>query len=414
MTRSTRRPLALLTSASLAGALALGVPSTAEAAVRPIFAGSAYGSTASVGSLATSGRTSAVSLCTAAVPSVKTATAAAVLVPGVVRVGAVTTRVASSKSTSGVASTTTTSTGSISMLSSLITASAVTTTAKSKRNINGTYTLSGSSLLEGLRIAGRAVDTTPGKNTDITIKGVATVRLNAQSTSTADGAQAQNVTALRVTLLPNNTLKLPAGTIVVGSASASLARPVNFQAYGSAYGTQVNVGSTVTSGPTAAVGLPCGGSNGATRTNNTAAVNLGPVLKVGATQTTAKSTDTATNTVSTTTATTGAVNLLGGIVTLDAVTAKASTTRKGATVTSSTSGTQVVGLKIRGVSRTVSSAENSSVDIAGVGTLHLRRAVRTSTGVTVYAAQLTLSTAQLGLAAGTTLNVGVAQAGVYA
>jgi hypothetical protein len=332
----------------------------------------------------------------------------------VVRVGAVTTKVQSSRSTSGIASTTTTSTGKISILSSLITASAVTTTAKSRKNTNGTYTLTGSSVLEGLRVADRAVDATPGKNTEILVQGVATIRLNVQSTSTADGSHAQHVTALRVTLLPNNTLKLPVGTIVVGSASASLAAPVHHRAYGSAYGTQLTVANTVTSGPTAAVSIPCGGSDGSTKTNNTASVNLGPALRVGATQTTAKSTDTSTSTASTTTATSGAVNLLGGIVTLDAVTAKASTTRKGATLTSSTSGTQVVGLKIRGVSRTVSTAENSSVNITGVGTLHLRRAVRTSTGVTVYAVQLVVNTAQLGLAAGTTLNVGVAQAGVYA
>jgi len=416
VTSTTRRTLAILTSTALASTLTLALPDLAEAATHTSFGGSVYGSTVKVGTLASSGKTSYVPMCTSKSDYTRAANAAGLNLPGIASVGAVQTRVRSSRTSTGISSTSTTSTGATSLLGSVVSAKAITTTARSHKSTKGVYSVSGSSVFVGLRVGGRSVTATPSKNTDITVPGIATVRLNAQSTSTKYGAHRQNVTALKVTLLSGNKLGLPVGTIVVGSASATLAPPVHHRAYGYGYGSRLTVGkgSTLSSGATSAVHIPCGGSNGVTLSNNTAAVNLASALRAGATKTTAKSTDTATSTVASTSATTAGANLLGGVVTMDAVTAKASTTRKGSALTRSTTGTSVVGLKVNGRSVRVSTAENTKVDILGVGTLTLRKAVRSTNGVTVYAAQLVLGSARGGLAAGTVLNVGVAQAGVVA
>ena len=55
---------------------------------------------------------------------------------------------------------------------------------------------------------------------------------------------------------------------------------------------------------------------------------------------------------------------------------------------------------------------NTRINIAGVGTLYLRRSIWNSSGVQVYALQLVLSTAQGGLPAGAVVTAGVAHSGV--
>ena len=136
------------------------------------------------------------------------------------------------------------------------------------------------------------------------------------------------------------------------------------------------------------------------------------VLTGGVASTTAKSTDSATATNATTSATIADVNLLGGVVTADAVTAKASTTRKGTSLYRSSAGTSIANLEINGNPVTITIKPNTRINIAGVGTLYLRRSIWNSTGFEVYALQLVLSTAQGGLPAGAVVTAGYAQSGV--
>ena len=358
--------------------------------------------------------TSYVTLCTTKSGVVRTSNTAAETLPGVGSIGAATTRVSSRKSGSTVSTTTTAKTATTSLLGGLVQADAITSTAKVSHSSKG-YTRTGSSVFTNLTINGLPVSAKPAKNTTITIPGIATVLLNSQGSSTSSGSHALRVTALRVNLLDGSPLLLPAGRVVVATAAANLHSPTHRRPYGSAYGTKVDLLGVVKSGATAAVYLPCGGSSGVLRKNNVASASLGTALRVGAVKSAAKSTDSAKATVATTNNQVAGVRLLDDKITIDAVTTRASTTRKGSKVTSrSSAGTRVVGLKILGVSRSVSTKENTKISIAGIGTLYLHRAVRTSTGLHVYGVQLTLSTNQSGLLAGSTITVGSAQAGVAA
>lgn len=408
----TRRALLAAGSAAVTAALAVTVPAPALAAAPIAFGGSAYGSTARVGSTANSGKTSYVTLCTTRTGKTGTNRTAAVTLPGVGVVGAATTTVSSRKSTHSVYSSTTTRTAGTSLLSGLIQASVLTSTARVTRTSKG-YATTGSTVVTGLRVAGVPVSTRPRANSTITLPGIATVRLNSQSGTTSGGVHSKNVVAMRVTLLEGNPLDLPVGTIVVGSANANLHTPTHRRPYGSAYGSYVNLAGVVKSGQTASVVLPCGGTS-KTRTNTVASVHLGSALDVGAVHSSGVSSDTRKRTVARTTTRVAGANLLGDVVHVDAVTAKATTTRTGSTLTRSSAGTSIVGLRINGVRRSVSSAENQQIGIAGVGTLYLRRAVRSGTSLQVYAVQLKLNTAVSGLDAGTTLTLGSAKAGVSA
>ncbi|GAA1853595.1 choice-of-anchor P family protein [Microlunatus capsulatus] len=412
MSSLSTRGLGAAATVALTAAAVLGLPTSAPAATTTASAagGSAYGSTVKVGNLVDSGRTSYVPLCTTRVGSAANNTARVDL--GLLgHIGAATTKVVSTDARGTRAATATSTTAGTSLLGGLVSVSSITSTAGVSKDARG-YHSTGSSVLVGLRVAGRSVTAKPAPGTSITIPGVATVLLNQQSARTSAGAHNQGVTALRVTLLPGNTLGLPTGTVVVGAANASLAAPTRHRPYGSAFGTEANVAGLVGSGRTASSVLPCGGSGGVTRTNKVASVTAPGLVRVGAVTSSAKSTDTASATTATTAAKVAGISLLGGVVEVDAVTAQANAKRTATGVARTSTGTQVVGLKINGRARTVSTKENTTIDIAGVGTLTLHKTARTATSITVDALQLRLTTARAGLPVGAVVTLGHAGAGV--
>ncbi|SDS37695.1 hypothetical protein SAMN04488543_1615 [Friedmanniella luteola] len=406
-------PRRLGAAALAAAAVTLTTALPAQAATFNAFGGSAYASTAKVGTLVNSDKTSYVPLCTLKAPTSATDNTAKLSLGLVGSVGAATTKVSSAKTTSTKTSLTTTKVATTSLLTGLVQARAITSTATVKRTSTG-YTRSGASVFSGLKIGGRTITATPKPNTKVELPGVATVLLNAQSSSYSSGGHNAATTALKVTLLPGNRLGLPVGTVVVGVSNASLHTTTHARPYGTAFGTQLDAAGIVGSGRTAAVHLPCGGTSGKSRTNGVASVHVPGLLEVGAVKSTGRSTDTSTSTVAATTAALARVDLLNGVVTLDSVDVTATATRKGKAVVTSSSGTEVAGLKINGRAVSVSGKENTKINIAGVGTLHLRRVVKSAISTTVYGAQLVLSTDKAGLKKGTTLTVGYAKAGVSA
>lgn len=405
-------PRRLGAAALAAAAVTITTALPAQAATFNAFGGSAYASTAKVGTLVNSGKTSYVPMCTLKAPTAATNNTAKLNLGRVGSVGAATTRVSSAKTSSTKTSLTTTKVAPTSLLTGLIQVRAITSTASVKRTSNG-YTKSGASVFTDLKIGTKTITARPKPNTKVELPGVATVVLNARSTSYSYGGHNAGTTAMKVTLLQGNILDLPVGTIVIGVSKASLHTTTHARPYGSAFGTQLDVAGIVGSGKTAAVYLPCGGTSGKTRTNAVASANARG-LKVGAVKSTSKSTDTATATVAATTASLAKVNLLNGVVTLGTVNVAATATRKGTTVALSSAGTKVAGLRINGKAVSVSAKENTKINIVGVGTLHLRRVTKTTVSTTVFGAQLVLSTDQAGLKKGTTLTVGYAKAGVSA
>lgn len=403
----TSRVLSALCAGTAAG-LSLALPAGAATPTYVPGSGSAYGSYAAVGSVQ-SGTTSPVSLCTTKGPDERSNSTGAVNLAGIGTIGAVTTRTSTNVLLGTRSTVSSTSTAGVNLLGGLVQASAITTRATVSRTATGTTTTKGETTFAGLRVGGVAVSATPKANTTLTIADVATVQLNTQV-----GADSQSftVTGLRVNLLSGNRLRLATGTVIVGRSVASTGAPVHHLPYGNAYATQVDVAGKVTSGRTAAVGLPCGGSYGKTLTNRLAAVSVPRVLTTGAGTSTAASTDSATSTSATTSNTIASVRLLDGLVTLKGVTTRANAVRTATGVTTSSTGTSVTGLQVRGTSVTVGTGENAKVSLAGIGTLTVRGTTRTSTGITVHAAELTLDTAVAGLSKGTVLTVGSSAAGV--
>ena len=407
-----RRSCAALTSLALAGSVALLVPASAEAATTVrAYGGTAYGSTAKFGTSVNSGRTANTPLCTTKAPVANTNDTAEVNLEGLGTIGATTTKVESKRSGSTQSSTATTTVAGVELLGSQVTADAITVVAKSIFR-NGAYERQGSTTFVGLRVAGVLVpDQTPAANTELNIPLVGRVILNQQSTSDAFRNHVQTVTGLRVIVTADVPL-IGAGQAQIGYAEATLHSPTLARAYGNAYATKVQAGDLLSSGPTAIVYLPCGGTAGATRTSNIAGIELPPVLGIGAAQTAGKSVENGTSTNATTTARIADLDLLDGVVTADAIFAKASVTRTGSKLTRSSAGTTIADLRINGTSVPVPTGTNRQVPVPGVGTLFVNRAISTSTGLQVYALQLQLTTGSGPLASGTVINIGAANAGV--
>ena len=408
-----RRGLAAISSLAIAGTIAIALPTTADAAASRAYGGSAYGSSGKLGNVINLGRTANQPFCTTASNVSRSNNTGAVTLAGLGTIGAQVTKTQSVKSGTTQSSITTSKTAGVNLLSGAVVFTAIEAKATVTLNASG-YTQSGKTTFVGLKIGGIMVpDVTPSPNTEIPLLGFGKVILNQQGTLNQFGLHSQGVNGLRLIISnPANPAGLPTGEIVISYALASLHSPAFRRAYGVAYATKIQVGDVIQSGASAAVNLPCGGSSGVTRTNNLAGVNLPGILTVGAGTTTAKSTDSAASTNARTTATLGAVNLLSGVVTADAIKAVSSTTKQGSTYTRSSAGTSIVDLRINGNPVTINLGPNTTIPIAGVGNLYVRRSTWSSTGLDVIALQLVLGSPQGSLPAGAVLTVGYAQSGV--
>lgn len=405
----------LVAGAALAVVSTVAITSNAAAAPSTQFAfgSAAYGSTAKLGTLVQSDATSALSMCTTK-QATRGNNAAATGLGAAGKIGAVTTSTQGSNKSGTAQTVTTTKTGAINLLGGLISADAITSQAIVKHTSSGYQTI-GTTKVADLKIAGVKIAVSPKPNSKITLPaGLGEVILNRQKTYNSMGKYQLIVDALMINLNKSSLLGLPTGRIVVGHSNSLLHSPVHTRPYGNAFGTKVSlVGGVVKSGATAALTLPCAGTTSHTLKNNTAAVSVPGVVKVGAVGTTGVTADSSSATSAKTTATTGAVSLFDGAVKLDAIKASASAVQKpGSKISLSSSGTKVLGLTINGKPVTVSAKENTKINVAGLGTLWLNKTTRSSTGIAVYGLQLELLKATNGLKAGAVVSVGYARAGV--
>ena len=396
-------------------ALVAFAPAASASTTYNTFGGQAYGSVVAVGGTATSGHTAYGTLCTTSLGVTHTKTTGSVNAGALGTIGAVTTKVYSTHSGATVKSVATSQTAGATMLGGTLGLGLITTTAVMART-GSTYTGTTSTHIGGLTIAGVPVpvDATALDQSFSVVPGV-TLLINHQSSYTKYGAKVISVTGVRLTITSANLLGLGTGSVVIGVAVASLHLPTHHLPYGSASGTTIQLGSTLKSGPTSPVYLPCGGSSGATRSNTAATLSVPSALSVGAVDTHAKSTDSATETAARTWSTIDSAVVLGGVVRVSGITAQAKAVRKNhGPVFRTSAGTTIGKLKVNGHYLPVKVPENTKIAIPGVGTLYLYRVLKTSTGLHVIALELVLSQAMDGLAKGTAIIVGSARAGVYA
>jgi hypothetical protein len=261
----------------------------------------------------------------------------------------------------------------------------------------------------GLRIDGRTVTAT-ARNARVTLAGVGEVVLNQQGRRVTDGEARLAITLIRVLVREPNTLGLPVGADVeLVRATSTLALGTTRAALrGAAHGAVV-AGGPVASGPHALVNLPCGGTDGRTRTGTVSSITVAGILSTGAVVSTAEGVADADRPLAVTTSTVGSVDLLDGLVRADEVRARASL--EGGRVSDAGSG--FLGLQVAGRAITGDVAPNTRIHLEGLGTLWLRRVTGRDDFIHVRMLELVLEPGnRLGWTAGTTLRVGVAQVGL--
>lgn len=169
-----------------------------------------------------------------------------------------------------------------------------------------------------------------------------------------------------------HALGLAAAVVLAGSVLAqappAFAKALETGYQGSAYGTEVNLNSTVESGRSAYVVLGCVAQAGVTHTNTVASVS-GPEITTGTIDTSAASQATSTGVASASTSTVQGANLLGGLVIATTVASASTTSRDNSTGAYgvSSAGTQFVGLDVAGVPVSGTPPPNTKMTLPGVG-----------------------------------------------
>lgn len=164
-----------------------------------------------------------------------------------------------------------------------------------------------------------------------------------------------------------------AGTLGAGGPALAVIRPgpaaQEYGFAGSAFGTKVDVASTVESGRSALSTLGCTDQTGVTHTNSVASVGVPGVLTTGTVTTSAASEQTSSGPASASSATTEGASLLGGVVSATAIQSVSTTTRNQSTHKFSTSaaGTQFLDLSVLGTPISGTPAPNTKIALPGIG-----------------------------------------------
>ncbi len=166
-------------------------------------------------------------------------------------------------------------------------------------------------------------------------------------------------------------LSLLAVAICAGITSTTNAAETDFLFSANAYGTKVNVGNLVKSGPTATsgIGAGCGTTRAPTHSENTVlSVNLAPTLTTGVIFTTADGVVLQNGTQrATATAETYGANVLAGLISADLVKAVSTITHDAGGFHTSAAGTEFVNLVVAGNLLGANTAPNTRIELAGLG-----------------------------------------------
>jgi hypothetical protein len=259
-------------------------------------------------------------------------------------------------------------------LDGLITADAVLsvakTTATHRRISNSTI---GSKFID-LQVDGTPVEANVARNTRMTLPGIGYVVLNRVVQREAPGRKTLQVEGLRVVITESNDYGLPVGSrITVAQARSGFDREqpeavIN----GAAYATAGKFGTpelTNQAGRSAAVYLGCRELDRPVQTNSINRTGVDDVGSTGTGTTSAEGRRTKTGgIVAITTARTEGLDLLGGLLTADAVRARAQTRREAAYSSATADGSGFVNLQVLGMPMPDGTvAPNTRVELPGIG-----------------------------------------------
>ncbi|HET9871729.1 MAG TPA: choice-of-anchor P family protein [Propionibacteriaceae bacterium] len=385
----------------------LTVPAVAATPPHYSYSGTAYGTKVSVGSVVKSGPSGLLSLgCTTDGQIHRTNSAVGTSNSALATNGSVSTT--ADTSAAPIQSKLSSTTPQVSLLRGVVSAVSVRAVSSTTRTSTGYSVSSAGTNFSGLIVAGKPIPSTTAANTRINLAGFGYLVVNEQIRRT----NGLTVNGLHLVVTTTNRLGIAVGSdVVVSSAFSALSGPVAGVLGGHAYGTRVASGTTVVSGPSFVLSLPCLGTNGGLVDNTGAGISLGSTLRSGTIHNTVQGTVTTTTARGETTASVQAVDLLNGLVKANGIKADARASTNGSTYGFRDTGSAFGSLTVSGrPGLNAGVAANTTVSLPGVGTLYLRRVIRTPRSIEVRMIELVLSNAVNGLAAGTTISVAVAKA----
>ncbi|MHA7219711.1 choice-of-anchor P family protein [Arthrobacter sp. MDT1-48-3] len=395
------------------------VPAVTPAQVQTGFSGSAYGSyIVNNDKTLVSGPTASSSItCTSATGLTATNNVAATNVPLVGTVGAANTNIKTLLTSTGKRAEAVSTVASTNLLGGLITAGAITSKSTADKSVTGTFSGSNKTTIADLKILGLPVSVNPTPNTVIDLNvavlgSIGKVTLNGQSKKVVNGTYQVETTALRVQILKAGLPGLNVGTdIRLGVSNARLTPPQAGFLTGTGFSTKATLlNGLAGSGATALAQVKC---DGGTTTANVAGVSVPGLLTAGAATTTTTGVLTPSLKVSVTDKLAG-LDVLGGLITADAIKAETSATRapSGGTVALTDTST-FTNLKIKGlagINATV--APNTVIQVPGLGKVTLHKVTKTSTSVSVTMIEVVLGQALGTLPTGSKIEIGYSNSGV--
>lgn len=304
-------------------------------------------------------------------------------------------------------------TAGVDLLNGLIKIDAVETDVSTIAKSDGTVSATGGSKLLGIKIVGIDLPVNIPKNYAVTIPGVATVSLNAVLHAGDSSYAATQGWAVGVQLLAPRAGYRSGVTLMLNPYHHSAMETVpqkGARLGGDAYSSRVEakVGDRikVVSDATAAVGTPLFSSGGETIKNSTASANVPGLLTLGTLTSTSTSSKSDTGAEILNTNKTAGLNLLGGLITADAIGVSAEGKVLNGAWTSAMKMT-LVNLTIAGNKIPIDVSPNTTIDVAGLGKVEINNQVTLAdyqmnriTGL-----RITLNTERAGLPVGAVIEL---------
>jgi hypothetical protein len=401
-----------------ASAGAAVITSTAPATAQSEFdyAASAFGTSVDVASIVTSGPTFPAAVgegnaCDTGANQSSTNSGLSVNLPGVAATGTIDTSAATLGTPAQAQATVTAQ--DVDLLNGTVTATLVKSVSTTGRH-GGAFISSGlGTTFTGLAVLGIPLPVNVAPNTQITLPGIGYLALNEQTETNTASGESFTVNAIHIVISATNLLGLaPNTSIIVGNATTSMSGPVAGSLGGGAYGSDLNIGNVVQSGPSFAIGLPCNGTGGAVVTNAGVGLNLPGILESGTVANTAQGTVGNAVERGETTSTVEGFDVLSGLVSATVIRADAHVVKGGGTITVSDAGSNFASLHVAGYPLiNADVAPNTALDLAGLGTLYLHKVTVTANSVTVCMIELDVNQSNsYGLPLGAVLQIGVAEA----
>jgi hypothetical protein len=394
-----RRIISLVSAATLTMSAALAAIALPAQAVQGdwTYVGAAGATQVNaLGTTITSGITASSNLAGSEYPAVKATSAAAVAVPHVLNVAALSSGEVASEIPGGYEIASRAQVAGVNLLDGLITADALDTTATA-RIVDGIGGGGVITKLVHLTIGGALIPVDTAPNTTINLGSLAKVVINESVRDPLPFNQVRvHGAALHVTLLkPSNGM--PAGAeIWVNPTMAMLVPTVHTDAkivggytFGVTATTVVGSSVKVLVQPAGELDVPPYGTGGATLSNNVAGVKVPNIATVGAVTTTMNAVATPTIADVTTTAEIAKVNLLNGLITADAIDVRSHQFR-GGEFSENTARLNFVRLTIGGKPIAVNVAKNSTINVLSIAKIVLNAQTFTANGNTIDALRITL------------------------